>query len=401
MEISRIGFGTYRVGDNKAHLKALTKAIESGITTIDTSSNYTSGDAEKCIAKALKTHKREKLTIISKGGYLQGDNLKRYHDNPLQQEVVFYQEGCFHCIAPDFLEKQLTESLKRLETNYIDTYLIHNPEYYLLHNVKTTEDKDKYQKEMLERIYRAFVMLEKEVKKGRIKSYGISSNSFAKKSDALDFLPYESLMDLAKKAASGDKHHFTTIQLPFNMLEIEGLACIKWAKTQGIEVITNRPLNAFYHQSMYRLATYPADEGYEKSKEALLKTADTYQLPDITRIITDLDSFKTRFSFPDNAYSTLHHQAFPQLKHFIESKKSEELVEIFNKLLPDFFNHYLAFVRAETSAQARYALEEAGYENIQSPLQKMALDFILSHKEIDLVLVGAKSDAYVEELIQL
>ena len=399
MDNTKIGFGTYRVSDNETHLGALNTAINSGITTIDTSSNYTNGEAEKCIAKALKTHKRETLRIISKGGYLQGETLKSYHDNPVQQEVVFYQKGCFHCIEPTFLEEQLTNSLARLETNYIDTYLLHNPEYYLMHHVKSQEDKELHQQEMLERIYKAFIMLEKEVKKGRIKNYGISSNAFSKKSDALDFLPYETLVDLAKKAAQHKTHHFTTIQLPFNMLEIEGLSCIKWAKSQGLEVITNRPLNAFYHQSMYRLATYPSSEGYEKSKEALLETASTYQLPDITRIITDLDSFKSRFSFPDNAFSTLQQQAFPELKHFIESKKSEELVEIFNKQLPDFFNHYLAFVRAETSKQAGYALKEAGYEEIKEPLQKIALEFILSHEEVDIVLIGAKNNAYIKELI--
>lgn len=40
---------------------------------------------------------------------------------------------------------------------------------------------------MQERIKKAFVLLEEKVKEGKIKAYGISSNSFAKKANDIHF----------------------------------------------------------------------------------------------------------------------------------------------------------------------------------------------------------------------
>ncbi len=399
MDLSRVGFGTYRIGDNAQHLSILQKAAKTGITTFDTSSNYGDGDAEKALSKLLSHTPRETLRIISKGGYIQGKNLQDFLKNPTLKEFVFYQEGCYHSIEPIFLEDQISRSLERLQTSYIDTYLLHNPEYYLLHHLKDKSMQKSHQEEMLRRIKQAFIQLEKEVERGRIKSYGISSNAFSKKPDAFEYIPYEKLISIAKDISNN--HHFTTIQLPFNMLETEGLACIKWAKKEHLEVITNRPLNAFYHKSMYRLASYQPSKDYEKNKALILEIAKRYQLHDVTRIIEDIDSLRARFTFPDNAFFTLQQQAFPQLKQHIESKKSEELITLFNKQLPPFFNTYIESVRHESSKHALHTLKEAGYHDISIPIQKTALSFILSHPEIDLVLIGAKQSSYIEELVQL
>ena len=237
-----IGFGTYRISDfNQSHLDALSEAIKNGIKLIDTSTNYFDGGSERAIAKVLKnfnTDIKQSIEIVSKYGYIQGSLLQEYLEkdsklSTLDIEVVKYSNNCYHSISKEFLKDQLSRSLQRLELNFIDTYLIHNPEYYIYDAISKGIKKEIYQEEMQKRIYEAFVGLEEEVKNGRIKGYGISSNSFAKKEDEDDFLPYENLVDLAKEAskAVGNKtHNFTTIELPINIIEKQGLFCSFWQK---------------------------------------------------------------------------------------------------------------------------------------------------------------------------
>lgn len=54
------------------------------------------------------------------------------------------------------------------------------------------------------------------------------------------------------------KHSFTTIQLPANLFETEAMShAVPWAHSQGIEVLINRPINAFTDKRSARLADYP------------------------------------------------------------------------------------------------------------------------------------------------
>ena len=45
-------------------------------------------------------------------------------------EMVKYTDGCWHCIHPQFLADQLERSLRRLQLDKLDVYLLHNPEYF-------------------------------------------------------------------------------------------------------------------------------------------------------------------------------------------------------------------------------------------------------------------------------
>lgn len=105
---------------------------------------------------------------------------------------------------------------------------------------KTISDTE-VRRELTRRIAEAFEALEEQVEKGAIKSYGISSNSFAVPALDPHFLPYDNLVDLAIQAArkvrGTEQHKFSTIQLPGNLLETEGLehAAI-WARERGLVV---------------------------------------------------------------------------------------------------------------------------------------------------------------------
>ncbi len=197
--MSNFAFGTYRISDiNPQHIEALKEAIESGVTMIDTSSNYMDGGAERAIAIAFREfdeYKKDEVEIVSKFGYLQGTNLLNYKENPSiiqnEEEVVKYSDECYHSISKSFIHEQLSASLERLERQRIECYLIHNPEYYILDAINRGISKDDRLDEMYRRLQEAFVGLEEEVKEGRIGSYGISSNSFSLEHTSNDeeFLP--------------------------------------------------------------------------------------------------------------------------------------------------------------------------------------------------------------------
>ena len=82
LTVSRLGFGTYRVGERDAeHREALLKAIRSGCNLIDTSTNYMDGESEHLVGAVLQQLirasevAREEIIVVSKIGYVQGQNL--------------------------------------------------------------------------------------------------------------------------------------------------------------------------------------------------------------------------------------------------------------------------------------------------------------------------------------
>lgn len=141
--LSKIAFGSYRVGlESTEHEKSIELSLSMGFNVIDTSSNYGDGESESLIGKVLTKKiqkgelKRENVFIITKVGYIQGKNLEIVTElentNRAFPEITYYQEGCYHCIHPFFLEDQLEYSLKRLGLETVDVFLLHNPEYFLM-----------------------------------------------------------------------------------------------------------------------------------------------------------------------------------------------------------------------------------------------------------------------------
>ena len=74
---SSLGFGSYRIDDQTSeHTAALGKALLGGVNLIDTSTNYTDGSSESCIGNVLAQQQREELIVVSKVGYVQGQDRK-------------------------------------------------------------------------------------------------------------------------------------------------------------------------------------------------------------------------------------------------------------------------------------------------------------------------------------
>ncbi len=271
------GFGCYRIDDGiSQHQNALEKALLSGINLIDTSSNYSDGGSEILVGKVLNKLitenkiNREDVIVVSKGGYLQGSNLKlgmeQEQSGKAFKDVVKCTQDLWHCVSPDFLENQITLSLQRLNLDKIDVYLLHNPEYFLTYSI--ISDPERREREYYRRIKDAFMYLEEEVKRGRISYYGISSNTFAEKETKQNFTSLERVIAIANEIS--ENNHFAVVQFPMNLIENGGMnilnqqnqskSFLQLAGENDLGVLVNRPLNAISKNKLIRLADYPVTE---------------------------------------------------------------------------------------------------------------------------------------------
>jgi len=257
-----IGFGGYRIAEgNAVHETALRSYLDRGGNLIDTSANYTDGQSERLLGRVIKDYSRDRLILVTKGGYIQGQNMTLAQSRSFP-EVVAYADGLWHCIHPEFLETQIRLSAERLQVETIDVYLLHNPEYYLTqiahHGHIGPADHDEFYR----RIREAFRFLENQVRSGKIRWYGISSNNYLLPPS--DPTMTSVMRCLAAAREVGDGHHFGVVQLPMNLYETggaleennEGRTVLEFCRANGIGVLVNRPLNAFWRNRMIRLADF-------------------------------------------------------------------------------------------------------------------------------------------------
>lgn len=401
--MSNFAFGTYRISDqNPQHIASLREAVISGITMIDTSSNYMDGGAERAIALALRSFDddiRAEIEIVSKFGYIQNTNMKIHKETPFE-EVVEYSKECYHSISQSFMHDQLTKSLQRLEMKKIDCYLIHNPEYYLLDAINRGVEKDERLDEMYKRLFNAFMGLELEVQNGRIDSYGISSNSFSLKSNHEEFLPFQDLLTLADDAAKevgNEKHSFSTIQLPINLLEQNGLKCASWAKEHGVRVLANRPLNAQYEGLMYRLAEYEESREYDNHFNELMEVCDNDLLRPLFNLLEQLDDNRHKFGWIGDYDSFLYSQIIPHIVNSLETLDEQSKESLFN-FIDLFLQDYRTIVAYECSKNTKVKFKELLNE-CHSTLQECSLRFLMQSNCIDYILVGMRKPKYVHEIL--
>ncbi len=101
---SAIGIGTWHIGEGnqaktESEMAALKFGLDHGINVIDTAEMYGEGKSETLIGNVIKNYSRSDFQLISK----------------------FYP---FHA-TPKLIEQSLKASLKRLQTDYLDLYLLH------------------------------------------------------------------------------------------------------------------------------------------------------------------------------------------------------------------------------------------------------------------------------------
>ena len=374
--MNKIAFGTQRISEyNPQHLQALKEAIKSGITMIDTSPSYMDGSAQRTIALAFREFEdnvRDNIEIISKFDISSNPN-----------EV-------------------LNSSLEDLELNKIGCYIIENPESILYKALEDGVNKDDRLDEMNRVVFDAFLECETLVQTGKIGSYGISSEAFSMQHKSDKFLPYEDLVTLAEEAANelrNEKHSFTTIELPINMLELEGMACVKWAKEQGLRVIATRPLNAITNKQVYRLADYDESHEYYHHLNEILDVTDNEILRELFNLFEELDASKHKFGWIGDYETFLYTQAIPHMQKVLK-KIDEQNAQTMLNFIDLFLIEYKKMVEYECAKKTKVALKDI-FENCKLKMQECAIDFLLKNDDIDYIAVGMRKPSYVDEIMGL
>ena len=117
LKVSEIGFGAWAIGgsgwgegcDDALSMEALACAWEEGVNLYDTCDSYGNGHSEELIGRFL-TGKRDKAVIVTKGG------------------TNFRVPERSKNFTREYLKMSLDESPKRLQTDYVDVYLLHVPD---------------------------------------------------------------------------------------------------------------------------------------------------------------------------------------------------------------------------------------------------------------------------------
>ena len=117
LRVSRIAFGAWELGgdwgatDESAAIATIRTAADHGINFFDTAQGYGFGASERLIAKALAGRPRDQVVIATKGGLRPAAG-----------------GGAVRDASPGWVRRGVDESLKALDTDYIDLYQIHWPD---------------------------------------------------------------------------------------------------------------------------------------------------------------------------------------------------------------------------------------------------------------------------------
>ena len=199
LKVSEVGFGAWAVGgnvhgnsygptDDRESVAAIRRSVERGVNFIDTADVYGWGHSEEVLGDAL-ADRRDDVQIATKVG---GD---------------FYHGGVRMNFDPGYVAFALERSLKRLRTDHVDLYQLHNPPAEMMDDPATYDVLDALKAE------------------GKIRSYGVSVHE-----------PVEALLCL--QACKPD-----VLQIPFSLLRQEWIdEVLPEARKANVGIIAREPL---------------------------------------------------------------------------------------------------------------------------------------------------------------
>ncbi|HGZ8260588.1 TPA: aldo/keto reductase [Staphylococcus aureus] len=196
VEVFPIALGTNAVGghnlypnlDKEQGKDVVRQAINHGINLLDTAYIYGPERSEELVGEVVKEYPREQIKIATKGSHEFDENQEVHQNN-----------------QPEYLKQQVENSLKRLQTDYIDLYYIHFPDD------NTPKDQ-------------AVAALQELKEQGKIKAIGVSNFT-------LDQL----------KEANKDGY-VDVVQLEYNLLHRENEAVLQYCVDHLITFIPYFPL---------------------------------------------------------------------------------------------------------------------------------------------------------------
>jgi aryl-alcohol dehydrogenase-like predicted oxidoreductase len=240
-QINRLGFGSWQLGNTEFWgymamedgVELVKHAIKSGINFFDTAPGYASGMSETIIGEAIQECRKD-IVINSKFGHTADG------------------ETDFSVFS---LRKQITESLERLQTDYLDSLLLHNPGFDIL------EGKTLHVQE-----------LKKLKEEGLIKAFGVSIDTYEEFETVLNNLEVD------------------VIEILFNVFFQDVSSLFEKAHQKGISLIAKVPLDSGWLTGKYdELSEFEGirmrwdDETIERRAQLTRKLKDITQAEDLTK----------------------------------------------------------------------------------------------------------------------
>lgn len=233
LRVSTIGFGAWGIGgdhggsvaygatDDTQSAQALRCAYDMGVTFFDTSSFYGFGHSERLIGSTFKDV-RDNVVIATKVGLIDADGTQDF--------------------SASFIRRSLEQSLKNLQSDYVDLLQLHSPPVDVLGDAGQT--------------------LRELQEQGLVRAFGVSVRQ-----------PDDALIAI-------DDHAYPVVQTNLNLIDQRALASGALAKCeqQGVGVIARTPLCFGFLTGRYSSGTsYDAgDHRTNWSKEQIDVWANAY-----------------------------------------------------------------------------------------------------------------------------
>lgn len=206
MMVSEIGLGAWQlanqndwgINDKNEALKIVQKSLEAGCNFFDTAPGYGAGRSEELLGEGLKSVRKD-IIICTKFAHHNEDGTTDFEAKNIRPVL----EGSF----------------RRLQTDYVDILLLHNP------------PRERMNGDAFPEIYEEMEKLKGE---GKIRAYGVS----------LDWrVEMETVIDTTKSKAQ---------EVFFNALYQETLPAFQKAQDHGVGIIIKVPLDSGWLSGRYR-----------------------------------------------------------------------------------------------------------------------------------------------------
>ncbi|MCT3897733.1 aldo/keto reductase [Elizabethkingia anophelis] len=135
LELSAITYGAFAIGGNmwggnekKDSIASVRASIDNGVTTLDTAPFYGFGLSEEMIGEAIKGYDRSKIQLLTKFGLVWDGSNQGKGEFFFDAEEAGKTIPVYKYASKTSVIKEVEDSLKRLQTDYIDLLQIHWPD---------------------------------------------------------------------------------------------------------------------------------------------------------------------------------------------------------------------------------------------------------------------------------
>ena len=135
LELSAITYGAFAIGGNmwggnekKDSIESVKSSIDNGVTTLDTAPFYGFGLSEEMIGEAIKGYDRSKIQLLTKFGLVWDGSNQGKGEFFFDAEEAGKTIPVYKYASKASVIKEVEDSLKRLQTDYIDLLQIHWPD---------------------------------------------------------------------------------------------------------------------------------------------------------------------------------------------------------------------------------------------------------------------------------